>query len=428
MDDRLLVEALRERDPGALAELYDTYAESLYQYCWAMLGSPDGAQVALRDTLIAAEAHVGALAEPRRLRQWLLALARAECARRRIPGFVVTDETDPAGVAVTTGEGDSEQRLAAWNATRALSYEDREVLELSTRHGLSGFDLAAVLGRSPRQAEALREGATQRLRAALSPAGALAGPGEVSAARVFALLPEAPLPDTLRVRVMSCFIDPELVPYRQYVARRVGRLDEAGFPVPPGRPRRWPHAVLGVVAAIAAVAAVVFAFSQLGSDRAGQTAVTASELFPVKTPSAKLPDPPAPRDTPLEPHDLKSTPATTPAVPPVVRHRVRPDSYARPVPTKRQTPTKAPVKTADPTPDAPEPTPTVTITVTTETPPARQRPQRPQRPRPSRTCPPTPAPSPSPAEQPTATPSATPSTPSSSPEPQHTRKRPCPDQ
>ncbi|MEV4185448.1 hypothetical protein AB0J28_28905 [Streptosporangium canum] len=41
-----------------------------------MLGGPDGAQVALRDTLIAAEAHVHALADPGRLVTWLYAPAR----------------------------------------------------------------------------------------------------------------------------------------------------------------------------------------------------------------------------------------------------------------------------------------------------------------------------------------------------------------
>ncbi|WP_170317361.1 sigma-70 family RNA polymerase sigma factor, partial [Acrocarpospora corrugata] len=270
MNDRVLVEALRDRDPGALAALYDSYAESVYRFCWAMLGSPDGAQVALRDTLIAAEAHIQSLADPEQLRPWLFALARGECARRRMPGFVITDDTDPAGVTVPGEPGDTDLRVTAWNATQLLSPEDREILELSTRHGLSGPDLAATLGRSVRQAETLRDAATERLRDAVT-AEVLAGQGphdcprrarileggelspetreqlirhiarcetcrphrdrQISAAKVFALLPAAALPDTLRVRVMSCFIDPELVPYRKYVARRVGTLDPAGFPI-----------------------------------------------------------------------------------------------------------------------------------------------------------------------------------------------------
>ncbi len=61
MTDRDLVQALRARDPGALASLYDAHAEGVYRFCWVMLGA-ESAQVALRDTMIAAEAHIEAAA------------------------------------------------------------------------------------------------------------------------------------------------------------------------------------------------------------------------------------------------------------------------------------------------------------------------------------------------------------------------------
>nr|BFE84655.1 hypothetical protein GCM10020093_072560 [Planobispora longispora] len=76
MNDRVLVEALRARDPGALSTLYDTFAEGLHRYCRSMLTDIDGAQVALRDTLIVAEAHIHALADADRLKVWLYTLAR----------------------------------------------------------------------------------------------------------------------------------------------------------------------------------------------------------------------------------------------------------------------------------------------------------------------------------------------------------------
>ena len=79
MNDRGLVDALRARDANALAELYDKYAESVYRYCWTLTGGPDGAQVALRDTMIAVEARIHALTDPARFKVWLYALARGEC-------------------------------------------------------------------------------------------------------------------------------------------------------------------------------------------------------------------------------------------------------------------------------------------------------------------------------------------------------------
>lgn len=76
MTDSVLVAALCARSPGALADLYDSYAESVYRYCCSMLTTSDAAESALLDTFVAAEAHVHALADSRRLEAWLYALAR----------------------------------------------------------------------------------------------------------------------------------------------------------------------------------------------------------------------------------------------------------------------------------------------------------------------------------------------------------------
>jgi DNA-directed RNA polymerase specialized sigma24 family protein len=308
MNDSVLVEALRARDPGALAALYDSYAESIYRYAWALLESSDTAQVALRDTLIAAEAHVHALSDPDRLRYWLYALARGECLRRR-SALQPEDggETVPGGPEVPE-PSDGDLRLVAVNAVAALPEGEREILDLLTRHAVPEAELAGVLGITPAQAGRLRQDACERLqefvtteilarnpsndcagRAAIladlaDPSGTLDeetrerllqhgelctrcaphAERQVSAAKVFNLLPQPALPETLRVRVMSCFIDPELVPYRRYVARRTGLLDPDGFPVreTKGR-RRWPQALAGAVAAVAIVVAAIVLVSAM---------------------------------------------------------------------------------------------------------------------------------------------------------------------
>ncbi|GAA3696499.1 hypothetical protein GCM10022224_072720 [Nonomuraea antimicrobica] len=341
MNDRALVEALRAREPGALAALYDAYAESVYRYCWSLLLSRDSAQVALRDTLIAAEAHVGALADPERLRTWLYALARAECLRRRA--------TAPPGAAEVLAQApalddpaDADLRVMAWNAVRSLPVAEREVLELVHGHELPAGELAQVLATPPRQIELLVEEARESLRDAIT-AEILARKGpydcprrarilagfsgeltqemrehlvrhlpqceicaphrtrEVSAAKVYELLPGAALPGALRVRVMSCFVDPELLPYRRYVARRTAALGAAGFPVSGGRGgRRWRRAVAGTLAAVAAVVAIAVIFDRIGRDNGGVTGV-ATAAFPAtgEPPGIRLPWHDRPQDVPL---------------------------------------------------------------------------------------------------------------------------------
>ncbi|GAA2374000.1 hypothetical protein GCM10010404_31870 [Nonomuraea africana] len=448
MNDRVLVEALLSRDPGALAALYDSHAEGIYRYCWSILNSPDSAQVALRDTLIAAEAHVGALADPDRLRGWLYALARQECLRRQSAD--VTDDATETMVAVppVADPADAELRVMAWNAVRALTAAESELLELTARHELSTFDVAAVLGVTPRQVETAHESARERLGDVVT-AEVLARKGpydcaqrvailtgfageltaemreevvahlprcetcaphrsrQVSTAKVFELLPTVVLPETLRVRVMSCFVDPELLPYRRYVARRSAALDAAGFPLAgDGRGRRWSQALAGALAAVATVAAIGMIFSYFGDDGDGLTGI-ASGAFPAtgEPPGIRLPWLPDPHETPITVEPILDSSATYP----IGAYRsTAPVTVTTPdvVPTRRDLPVvPVPTRTGPaPSPTAPgEPPPTLS-------------PGEPQGPNPPRDHHGSPTKSPCPTKRPTATSTPT-STPTTRPEP-----------
>ncbi|MEU6790853.1 hypothetical protein ABZ907_04085 [Nonomuraea wenchangensis] len=359
MNDRNLVEALRARDPGAPAVLYDAYAEGVYRYCRSLLRDADAAQVALRDALIAAEAHADVLAEPARLRSWLYALARAECLRRRTAasrapappsadapdsdssaaGAPVAGSPDPEWTPdpewgldeLPDGPGDARLRIMAWDAVHSLPPADRELLELTIQHELPDVELALVLGIPSRQVEPAREAALRRLRDAVT-VELLAGqdPGDcprraamlrgfsgrlttekrerlvrhlsecaicaprrgrqVAAAKVFELLPKPELPDALRLRVLSCFADPELAPYRRYVARRTSGLGVAGFPLPQKKAaRRWPRALACLLAAVGAVVAIAAILQGFGRD--GVVSDVATAAFPPagEPPAVRLP-------------------------------------------------------------------------------------------------------------------------------------------
>ncbi|MFC4591284.1 hypothetical protein ACFO8L_34685 [Sphaerisporangium corydalis] len=441
MNDSVLVEALRARDPGALAALYDSYAESIYRYAWALLESSDSAQVALRDTLIAAEAHVHALADPERLRVWLYALARGESLRRRPAPPPDVDATRPTTPVPETGDGDL--RVVAVNAVGALPDDEREILDLLTRHAIPEDELAAVLGTTGEEADRLRAASAAHLQdlvtaeilARDSPrdceerAEILAGlPGgldgetreallthaagcdtcaphlerQVSPAKVFGLLPWPVLPETLRVRVMSCFIDPELVPYRRFVARRTGLLDGAGFPARPAKGhRRWPQALAGAVAAVAIVTAAIILAASLREvdDPLSQSAFGAA--FPPAPASGAggTPAPPEPTGRRLAEHEKvpepRGTALTAPAAAPGSAVPV-PVAVARPGRNASAAPARLP---------APSPAASVPVTSRVASPPS----SRTATPAPSGVAPPTaPAPpSPAPSGRPSAVPSPT---------------------
>ncbi|MFI6499826.1 hypothetical protein [Nonomuraea typhae] len=470
MNDRMLVEALRADDPGALAALYDTYAEGIYQYCWSLLLSSDSAQVALRDTLIAAEAHIFALAEPERLRPWLYALARGACAVRRLSA----PADAPAGASRALTEapepdepGDADLRIMAWNATHSLPADDRELLELSTRHELPTADLAVILGLAPRQVELAEEAARERLREEVTAeflarkvpydcprrARILAGfAGEltaemrrhlvrhvahcelcaphhtraISAAKVFELLPAAPLPESLRVRVMSCFIDPELVPYRRYVARRAGILDAAGFPRPGEKKSGKRHrALAGALAAVVTVIAIGIVFYQFGIGR-GDLSGLATGAFPAtgEPPGIRLPWAPDPQDTTIRVEPIPDNATTRPihGIAATDLPAVTPPGTAPPATRTPSSPAPSPSRATRPPTSSASPTPAPSTPGRAEPgiPGGGQATRDPQG-RPTRTpCPTTPPP----ATPPSATPS--PVTPSASPEPSPTRSADTP--
>ncbi len=132
---------------SAAAELIETHADRLFLYCWSMLRSRESAQIALRDTLLAAPADVTG--------SRLYSLARAECGQRRPVPAADADEAP-----VCLGRNDAGHRLMAWNAAMSLDPAEFEALELHTRHEV---DPGQVLGLRAKQVQALLARAKQSL-------------------------------------------------------------------------------------------------------------------------------------------------------------------------------------------------------------------------------------------------------------------------
>lgn len=289
MDERQIIKALRRRDPQGIAEVYDRYAEGLYEYCWWLLRDHGTAREALHDSLLATGVHVDALRSPERLRPWLYALVRTECLRRS-PATPRTADADD------TAPDSTELRSLAWQAIDAVPAAESEILELHVRHGIEGADLATILRRPAGEVAGLLESARTRVGQALraemlarsGPASCtqvvelLQGAGErhraerdervdrhardcptcseriprrVSISRLMGLLPPVELPADLRSRVIDAYTEPRLLDYRLLAARRLQPLGRDGFP----SPRRQSRRASGGTAALAAVGGLVAA-------------------------------------------------------------------------------------------------------------------------------------------------------------------------
>lgn len=159
-DDASLAVAAASGDRIAFAAIYDRYANRLHDYCVGMLRDREAAADCVQDVFVTAATRLGQLREPDRLRSWLYAIARNEALarirerRREQPSDdlpeIASSEPDLATVAARTELADLIK-----DACGGLTDRDQVVLELSFRQGLSGPELAAALGVTPRNANTL---------------------------------------------------------------------------------------------------------------------------------------------------------------------------------------------------------------------------------------------------------------------------------
>jgi RNA polymerase sigma factor (sigma-70 family) len=285
---------------GGLTEAYDRYADPLYRYCLAWLGEPAEAADAVQDTFVIAAARAAArlvdLSEPERLRAWLYAVARNECQRIRRPGRPVFASAQAPDVTADDAavREDAERARLLDAATGGLTPDEREVIELELRHGFAVAEVAAVVGVSRSQANALASRARRHLDACLGAVVvARAGrrdycdslsrmlgdwdgqltvplrkrldrhigrcaacstrrdlelhpaqpPGDALAAAAAAGLRVSPgPPDVLRARTLGLAAgqDQDAIAHRAAILGRAGEFDSHGFPEPVPEPKEAP--------------------------------------------------------------------------------------------------------------------------------------------------------------------------------------------
>ena len=284
MRDRDIVAAIVADDPAGLAGAYDRYAADLFSYCQVLLIEPADAADAVQDTFVIAAQKVSALRDPDRLRPWLYAVARNECHRRLRSRDSATPLDESAEVSDDTadlgaGLEQAQIRELVWAALSGLTESEREIIELTLGHELSGADLADTLGVPRNQAHAMASRARAHFEAALGVllvarsgqeacaelASIMAGwdgkltvllrkrvsrhirrcaicgarrRRELTPDSLLGVLPVAMLPVALRHQVLSLVADtsPAAVARRLAIGQRLGPVGPSGFPRPVSPP------------------------------------------------------------------------------------------------------------------------------------------------------------------------------------------------
>jgi RNA polymerase sigma factor (sigma-70 family) len=403
VDDRAIVQALRDRNRDGLAAAYDRYAQRLYDYCVGLLQDSHTAADAVHDTLLVAADRAQQLRDPDRFRSWLYAIARNECLRqlrqrnRLAPLEKAGDVKDDTVDLVRTVQAEQARALVR-DAVAALNPREQEVLNLTLRHELSGAELAAALGVSANHAHALTSKAREQLErsvgALLTARTGRADCGElnamltgwdggaftpllrkrvsrhlekcavcgarraheVRAEALFAAIPFALLPIALRRKVLDSSADLQRVSHHGRIAAPYQR---DGFPVPLDQTGKRSKAAAWLAGA--AVMALLVGGGVALNLRPGSQQTLAEPPAQV-TPTSEEPvftDSPAPLSlspsaspSPSPSRSVSPTPSASP------RRVTPPPRTRRPVPPRTPPPRPTPSRSTSPSPSrSPSPRP-----------------------------------------------------------------------
>lgn len=157
--DAELVARVLDQDRDAFAEVYDRYADRLFDFAYAMVRHREDAADAVADAFVIFAERLGQLRDPDRLRPWLYSIVRSECLRRlRGKKRVSFDAGEQAESMADQSAGPEraaelgDLRELVWAAAAGLADRDRAVLDLHLRQGLEGAELAAALEVTPNNA------------------------------------------------------------------------------------------------------------------------------------------------------------------------------------------------------------------------------------------------------------------------------------
>lgn len=165
--ESLLVEQARD-DREAFAALYARYFDPVYRYCYYRLGSREAAEDATSQIFLQVLTALPRYQEVGTFRSWLFTIAhnvvtnRARARRPSEPFATARQHADPAPLPEELAlAADAQRALAAGVAT--LPPDQRRAVELRLA-GLTGPEIARVLGRSHAAVKMLQLRAVDRLR------------------------------------------------------------------------------------------------------------------------------------------------------------------------------------------------------------------------------------------------------------------------
>ncbi len=175
LDDDARLVALAKVDPRAFAPLYTRYFDPVYRYCYRRLGHTEAAADATAQVFSKALAALpGYHEDAPSFRSWLFAIAHNVItddlrARRSVAPIAAAAHIPARGPSPEETVLTNEAACTVRALLARLPADQRQILELRLA-GLTGPEIAAVLGRSLVAIKIAQVRAFARLRASFDPA------------------------------------------------------------------------------------------------------------------------------------------------------------------------------------------------------------------------------------------------------------------
>ncbi len=149
-----LIDLAREGDREAFSRVYDLHKDGLFRYALYRLGSPEDAQDAVQECVLAAFKQIGQLRSSEAFRGWIYKILSA-CCSRLIRGSVIRREKDEKLKEQVSSEriGDPQQMtvesLVLNQALGRLDQLSRDIVLLSVVGGFSSAEVSELTGIRP---------------------------------------------------------------------------------------------------------------------------------------------------------------------------------------------------------------------------------------------------------------------------------------
>ena len=147
MDERLINEAIAG-SREAFAALYGSYRDRLYRYALYRLGSPEDAEDAVSECVLAAWKSIGSLRSSRAFGSWIFRIL-SNCCASRIKDAINSRENIERVIregSFTPGGSNPSLAVELNEALAGLSDEEREIVLLSVIAGLSSSEISGHTG------------------------------------------------------------------------------------------------------------------------------------------------------------------------------------------------------------------------------------------------------------------------------------------